>query len=58
VKRKDLAELLGTKPQNFSRKMAIGSFTFEKMQGIGEYLAASWHKEHRYYFTTKTGEEI
>jgi hypothetical protein len=58
VKEKDLAELLGTKPQNFSRKMAIGSFTFEEMQKIGKYLGASWHEEHRYYFTTKAGEEI
>jgi hypothetical protein len=58
VKEKDLAELLGTKPQNFSRKMAIGSFTFEEMQKIGKYLGASWHEEHRYYFTTKNGEEI
>jgi hypothetical protein len=58
VKEKDLAELLGAKPQNFSRKMAAGSFSFEEMQKIGEYLGASWHEEHRYYFTTKTGEEI
>jgi hypothetical protein len=55
VKEKDIAELLGTKPQNFSRKMAIGSFTFEEMKKIGEYLGASWHEEHKYYFTTKTG---
>jgi hypothetical protein len=58
VKEKDLAELLGAKPQNFSRKMASGSFSFEEMKKIGEYLGASWHEEHRYYFTTKGGEEI
>jgi hypothetical protein len=56
VKEKDLAKLLGTKPQNFSRKMAIGSFTFEEMQKIGDYLGSSWHEEH--YFTTKAGEKI
>jgi hypothetical protein len=58
VKEKDLAELLGTKPQNFSRKMAIGSFTFEEMQKIGEYLGSSWHEEHIYHFTTKNGEKV
>ena len=58
VKEKDLADLLGTKPQNFSRKMTTGSFTFEEMQKIGKYLGASWKEEHRYYFITKTGEEI
>jgi hypothetical protein len=58
VKEKDLAELLGVKAQNFSRKMAAGSFSFEEMQKIGEYLGASWHEEHKYYFATKTGEEI
>jgi hypothetical protein len=58
VKEKDLADLLGTKPQNFSRKMATGSFTFEEMQKIGKHLGATWKEEHRYYFTTKTGEEI
>ena len=58
VKEKDIADLLGVKPQNFSRKMVSGSFTFEEMQKIGKYLGASWHEEHRYYFTTKSGEEI
>jgi hypothetical protein len=58
VKEKDLADLLGTKPQNFSRKMAAGSFTFEEMQKIGQFLGAEWHEEHRYFFTTGTGEEI
>ena len=58
VNEKDIADLLGVKPQNFSRKMKMGSFTFEEMQKIGKHLGASWHEEHRYYFTTKTGEEI
>ncbi|MDR0629124.1 MAG: hypothetical protein LBG24_05725 [Treponema sp.] len=58
VKEKDLAELLETKPQNFSRKMAAGSFSFEEMQKIGEYLRASWHEEHRYFFIAQNGEEI
>jgi hypothetical protein len=58
VKEKELADLLGVKPQNFSRKMTAGSFTYEEMQKIGAYLGASWHEEHRYYYTTKTGEEI
>ena len=58
IKEKDIAELLGVKPQNFSRKMASGSFSFEEMQKIGNYLEATWHEEHKYYFTTKTGEEV
>ena len=58
VKEKDIADLLGVKPQNLSRKMVSGSFSFEEMQQIGKYLGATWHEEHKYYFTTKTGEEI
>lgn len=58
VKEKDIADLLGVNPQNLSRKMKAGSFTFDEMTAIGKYLSVEYHEEHDYYFLTKTGEKI
>jgi len=58
VKDKEIADLLGVNPQNLSRKMKAGSFTFQEMQAIGKFLGAEYHEEHDYYFVTKAGEKI
>ena len=58
VLERDLAALLGTSPQNFSRKMAIGSFTPGEMDQIAAHFGATWKVEHREYFVLSRGEEI
>jgi DNA-binding Xre family transcriptional regulator len=58
-KEKDLADLLGLKAANFSRKMKTDSFTKAEMDKIAAFLGCTWNEDHKEWFVLNdTGEEI